>query len=188
MSPSDAEIVAQIRSGRPNAFRTIVERYWPGIRALVRRSIRDTGKQEDLCQETFLRAFTKIHQYDPVRPFGPWIAKIGFNLVLEHLRTRGNEAVGIPFPESIPIANAELPDRVAIERLTFDEYLDRLPLFLRIVFCLKHGLMLTIDEIAEVLGEPPGTVKASLFKAREHLKGLHHHDGTGQQSTGRREA
>lgn len=167
----EARLVKEVQSGRVESFSGLVESHWPRVRAVVRRMIRDEGTVEDLCQETFLRAFSKIDQFDVSRRFSPWLMKIAVNLVSEHYRRNGGGKISLQPLDDLPIsAPGGAPAEQAIERWMWEEFLNRLPLGYRILFVLRHGLMLSYEEISQVLDEPMGTVKVNLFRAREILR------------------
>lgn len=148
----------------------IVERYWPKVRSLIRRTLSNRETVEDLCQETFIKAFEKIDQFDTTRNFCPWLLKIGVNLVGEHFRRSGNKLQLVSWEETTDISILAGPGERVSDRMLIDEYLEKLPVFLRILFVLKHGLMLSYEEMAQVLDEPVGSIKGNLNRARACLK------------------
>ncbi|HNV73016.1 MAG TPA: sigma-70 family RNA polymerase sigma factor, partial [Candidatus Ozemobacteraceae bacterium] len=83
---TEARLIKEVQAGRAESFSGLVESHWPRVRAVVRRMVRDEGAVEDLCQEAFLRAYSKIEQFDVSRRFSPWLMKIAVNLVSEHFR------------------------------------------------------------------------------------------------------
>lgn len=166
----EAELIRQVRAGRRESFRPLVERHWPRIKGLARRILRSPDLVEDICQETFLRAFEKLASFDNTREFAPWLAKIAVNLIGEHFRKGGQRLQLVPLDERVFPRAVPEPGEEVIGRMLLDDCLERLPVAFRIVFVLRHGLMFSYEEIAQVLDEPLGTVKVSLFRAREILK------------------
>ncbi len=167
----EARLVKEVQAGRTESFSGLVESHWPRVRAVVRRMVRDESSVEDLCQETFLRAYSKIEQFDVSRRFSPWLMKIAVNLVSEHYRRSGGGKISLQPLDDLPVtAPSASPAEQAIERWMWEEFLNRLPLGYRILFVLRHGLMLSYEEISQVLDEPMGTVKVNLFRAREILR------------------
>ena len=83
---SDARLVEQVRKGDSDAFGTLVARYERRVLKVVRRFIADADGAQDLIQETFLKAFDRLDQFDPSRRFGPWLFRIAVNATYDHLR------------------------------------------------------------------------------------------------------
>ena len=97
---SDSRLVEQCRRGDHNAFRKLVLRYEKRLWRVIYRFVRDSDLAEDLSQETFLRVFERLDQFDPSRRFGPWLFRIGVNLTLDHLRKRKRRGWTALFSES----------------------------------------------------------------------------------------
>lgn len=170
--PQDQELdlIQQVRRGRRDAFRPLVERYWSRVQCLLRRMGRTGDGNEDLCQEVFLRAFDRLETYDLTRPFGPWLMKIAWNLTCEAIRREGRRVSFQPLEDDLFPDRQPEPADQAVDRVTFEECLARLPIGARVLFLLRHGMHLSYDEMALVLDEPIGSVKGQLFRIRGQLK------------------
>lgn len=172
LSPEvETRLIKEVQAGRAESFSGLVETHWPRVRAVVRRMVHNEESVEDLCQEAFLRAFSKIEQFDVSRRFSPWLMKIAVNLVSEFFRRNGGGRISLLPLDDLPIpAPGASPADQAIQRWMWEEFLNKLPLGYRILFVLRHGLMLSYEEISQVLDEPMGTIKVNLFRAREILR------------------
>lgn len=92
----DSELVEQIRSGSPDDFAEIVRRHQSRLFAILSRYERDAHKVEDLAQETFLKAWRALDQYDARRaPFEHWLSRIAAHVAFDHLRRerRSNDEI-----------------------------------------------------------------------------------------------
>src|SRR5436190_3311376 len=85
---SDARLVEEVRHGDQAAFEQLVRRYEGRLMSVLLRFVRDRELARDLSQETFLRVFERLDQFDPSRRFGPWLFRIGVNLALDFMRKR----------------------------------------------------------------------------------------------------
>src|SRR6476646_9440088 len=85
---SDARLVEEVRQGDHSAFEHLVRRYENRLMGVLLRFVRDRELARDLAQETFLRVYERLDQFDPSRRFGPWLFRIGVNLALDYLRKR----------------------------------------------------------------------------------------------------
>src|SRR5437016_5234617 len=98
---SDARLVEDARRGDSDAFGQLVRRYEARLISVILRFVRDYELARDLAQETFLRVYERMDQFDPSRRFGPWLFRIGVNLTLDHLRRRKRRAWTSLFTDSI---------------------------------------------------------------------------------------
>src|SRR5262245_28052693 len=87
-SVNDARLIEEVRHGDHAAFEQLVRRYENRLTGVLLRFVRDRELARDLAQETFLRVYERIDQFDPSRRFGPWLFRIGVNLALDYLRKR----------------------------------------------------------------------------------------------------
>src|SRR5699024_2711057 len=76
---SEARLVELSRRGDADAFGELVKRYERRLVHVINRFTPDQEVARDLAQETFLRVFERLDQFDPSRRFGPWLFRIGVN-------------------------------------------------------------------------------------------------------------
>jgi RNA polymerase sigma-70 factor, ECF subfamily len=82
----DAELLERIRGGSADEFEELVRRHQPLVFAILHRYERDVHKLEDLAQETFVKVWRSLEQFDGRAPFQHWLSKIAVNVALDHLR------------------------------------------------------------------------------------------------------
>jgi RNA polymerase sigma-70 factor (ECF subfamily) len=171
-APSDRDLILQARSRgseAAEAFGELVTRYQTSVFNVCCRILHERGEAEDLAQETFIRAFDRIHTFDLEREFGPWIRRIAANLCLNHLESRKvtselddeRDADQTQRPE----AALEVKERSEQVRTA----LASLPPNYRVVVELRHYQQMSYDEIAAELKIPLSDVKSHLFRARKIL-------------------
>lgn len=184
MASLDSELVLRCRSGDDDAFRALVQRHQRVIYSLIWRMVKNEEDARDLTQETFVKAFSALHQFDPDRTFSFWINRIATNVSIDFLRKRRPSTVGIR-EEYAEYAEGEqaviladrgpLPDRqleILRSRERMERLVDRLPDHYRIVLVLRHAQQRSQEEIAELLDVPLGTVKARLSRAHGLLRNM----------------
>lgn len=95
---ADVEVLARVRGGALDDFAEIVQRHQARVFALLHRYERDPHRLEDLAQETFIKAFRALDQFDARAPFEHWLARIAVHVALDHLRKnkRRRNEVGLP--------------------------------------------------------------------------------------------
>ncbi len=91
---NEAELIRAARQGSPEAFTELVRHYQHAVRACLTVRLGDPHEAEDLAQEVFVTAFTRLREFDVDRPFGPWLRGIAFNLLRNHARKFRPRAIG----------------------------------------------------------------------------------------------
>jgi len=171
MELSDEALVQQaIGLNDLGAFEQLVRRHQARILMLQRRFSGDRALAEDLSQETFLRAWRKLDSFRGTGRFSAWLAKLAYNVFLQHVRKTGDRKQDISidgdeFTElamSQPGAIDELPDLPRL--LSVLSYQEQL------VIVLNYGHGLSNSEIAQVLDIAPGTVKSQIHRAKDKIR------------------
>jgi RNA polymerase sigma-70 factor (ECF subfamily) len=162
--PSDARLVRRAQGGSRDAAARLFAAHWPRA---WRAALAVTGRREmadDVAQDAFERAFSRLGTFDASRPFAPWLHRIVVNRALDVLRQeRRLVLVGEP-PEPGPAWAEEAEDPEALAALA------GLPAERRAVVVLRHLLDYTPPEIAEILEVPEGTVNSRLARALAELR------------------
>jgi RNA polymerase sigma-70 factor (ECF subfamily) len=135
--------------------------------------LRNPAEAEEVAQESLLRAYRKFHHLRDVQRFRSWLVRVSFRMALDRsraMRRRDARETQWPRPELRPPLQS-VEDIAAWhefqERL--GRALDELPERLRLVMLLSAIEGHSIEEVAALLGVPPGTVKSRLFVARKRL-------------------
>jgi len=175
---ADEEIVAEVLRGERQAYAKIIDAYKVPIFNLA---LRMTGRHEDaddLTQETFIRAYQKLHQYDRERKFFTWLYTIGINLIRNHLKKKERNDVSRPAdclrPES-PLQGDDggEGDLLSEDRMKkLEENMRKLPVEMREAIILKYQQDLTFEEIADITGDSMSAVKMRVYRGLERLKSL----------------
>jgi len=173
---SDARLVEDARLGDQHAFGELVLRYERRLMRVILRFVRDPDLAEDLAQETFLRVYERMEQYDASRRFGPWLFRIGVNLTLDHLRKRKRRIWGRLFSDA---PQDKWPDpAVADPRTTIDLHqevwlvIEQLAEKYRIVLILRDLEGFSTSEIAAILNRREATIRWRLAEARNRFQEL----------------
>lgn len=158
---------AVLRDGDERAFRELYDRHTPRLLAFVARLLaRSDAEAEDLVQETWIRACSRMDTFRWNAAFSTWLHGIGLNVVRDRLRRDGrSRVIGVEEPPENPVTPPPHVDRIALERAIAglaDGY--RLVLVLHDVEGMKHR------EIAESMGISVGTSKSQLFTARRLVR------------------
>jgi RNA polymerase sigma-70 factor (ECF subfamily) len=163
----EAELVRGCLAGDANALRAFVLRFQAAIFGLCFRMLSHREDAEDVSQEVFLRAFRKLEQWDSSRPLMPWVLTIAANRCRTWLSGRTRRNLPAEFAENV--ADASVTDSRLDLAEELQQALDRLREEYRLCFVLYHLNEVPLAEIAEITGNPIGTVKTWLHRARREL-------------------
>lgn len=176
----DLALINAAIDGDQLAFRELMKKYRDAIFNLIFRIIRDRAQVEDLTQETFVKAFASLRNFNREYAFSTWLYKIATNSSIDYIRKKKLYTLSINKPIShedsdysieLPDSTYE-PDRVIIrdqKSVIIEEAIARLPPKYRKVIIMRHKEERDYAEIAKILKIPIGTVKAHIFRARELL-------------------
>ena len=193
VTPSDAELAGEALAGSQAACGALVARYAVAAVNLAARLVNDRALAEDLAQEAFARAFTRLGSYDPQRRFAAWFLQIVRNVTIDHLRHKRLNTVSLTQLEDAGYAgppsgwaDASPYRQAAHGQLAgaLDRALQRLRPEYREVVVLHYQEDLTHLGIAEVLALPTGTVKTHLHRARKELASILAGEGWGPSASG----
>jgi RNA polymerase sigma-70 factor, ECF subfamily len=173
---SDARLVEEVRRGDQSAFETLVRRYEGRLLSVLSRFVQDRELTRDLAQETFLRVYERLNQFDPSRRFGPWLFRIGVNLTVDYLRKRKRRI----WPSLFGDARTEkTPDpEVADPREALDleqevrKILEGIPEKYRTVLILRDLENFSTSEISAILHRKEATIRWRLAEARLRFQEL----------------
>jgi RNA polymerase sigma-70 factor, ECF subfamily len=179
MEPTDAAFVIRARTGDPDAFRALVERHSRSLFALAYRMTGSESDAEDVVQESFLRAYRQLHNFNDRASFGTWVYRIAVNCSLDLVRARKRRSERQPaeFEDEDPVAALPSPDpgpdRMALGselRGRVAAAMDRLSATERSAFVLRHFEGMPIEEVSRALGCQPSAAKHSVFRAVQKLR------------------
>ncbi len=178
----ERQLIKRARGGCAKSAHAIVEAYQDRLHAFVWRLVRNNHDAEEICQDTFLRAFSALDSFDPAYRFSTWLFTIGYRLCLNSLRRRkdysgemdfsGMSGSGRSDPApnvSDAVANSE--EACRLKEVIWDS-VDRLTPQQRATVLLFYRESLSCQEIGQILGMPAATVKSHLHRARSRLKEL----------------
>jgi len=168
-APTDRDLILSARRGESDAFGELVTRYQTGVFNVCYRVLHERGEAEDMAQETFMRAYNRLHTFDIEREFGPWIRRVAANLCLNFLESR--KAV-LPLDEERDRDKTQRPEKQVEVKERSEQVRDALaslPAHFRVVVELRHYQEMSYNEIARELNIPLSDVKSHLFRARKLL-------------------
>jgi RNA polymerase sigma-70 factor (ECF subfamily) len=173
----DAELLERIRGGATDDFAGLVRRHQSRVFAILHRYERDAHKVEDLAQETFLKAWRALGQFDGRAPFEHWLSRIAARVALDHLRKEKRRQNEIGLPELGDDAldwlrsddeKSELEARSAGELLELA--MRELSPADRMVITMQELEGRSVKEIAVAMGASGVAVRVRAMRARSKLR------------------
>jgi RNA polymerase sigma-70 factor (ECF subfamily) len=173
-----------LRAGDRAEFARLVEAYSGVIYRLGLKMLEDPQDAEDVLQETFLKAYRHLPNFDGRSSLSTWLYRIATNEALMMLRRRKHITVSIDQPlapdeqEQEPLQIVDwccMPEEEMMSgeaRAYMEEAIDELPHSLRVVFLLRDIEGLSTQETGEVLNLSETAVKTRLSRARLRLREL----------------
>jgi RNA polymerase sigma-70 factor, ECF subfamily len=183
MNDEEQTWVMQARRGDQRAFGRLVEAYQRPVFNLTYRMLGNVEEAEDAAQEAFLRAYSRLGQYDPEMKFSTWLFSIANHHCIDRLRKRRTTVISIDDnPVLQNLEGAELrPERHALQqeaRIEVQAMLERLAPEYRTPLVLRYWEEMSYEEIAETMKVTVATVKSRLFRARQQLAAIYQQQQT----------
>lgn len=172
--PED-ELLAHVRSGDARWFEVFVRRYNARLFRTARAIVKDDAIAEDVMQETYLRAFTHLHQFESRSTLATWLTRIAVNEAIARRRRMHRDAPVDQLDEHRVEEATDVPDpEVAVQRGevlgVLATLVDALPENLRVVFVLRAVEGMSVADVATTLDLTEENVKVRLFRARAALR------------------
>jgi RNA polymerase sigma-70 factor (ECF subfamily) len=163
-----------LESGDPKPFQELVERHLPTIRRLLYTLLGGQREEmEDAEQEIILSLFQGLRDFQFRSSFRTYLYRLARNRGIDFLRKlRSRERALARARAEFQPREPDGPEQRVLHREEIETLLgvfQKLPDRDRELILMKDVDSFSIEEIAEVLGTPPGTVKSRLHRAREKL-------------------
>jgi RNA polymerase sigma-70 factor (ECF subfamily) len=173
----EAELLERIRAGSTDDFAEIIRQHQARVFAILHRYERDVQKVEDLAQETFVKAWRALAQFDGRAPFEHWISRIAVRTALDHLQKQKRRQNEIGLSELGEDAldwlhsgdeKNELDARSAAELLNLA--MRELSPADRVVITMQEIEGRSVKEICAVTGTSSVAVRVRAVRARAKLR------------------
>jgi RNA polymerase sigma-70 factor (ECF subfamily) len=168
----DGPWVERAAQGDPEAFSWLVQRYQRLVAGIAWRCGVPQSEIEDVVSEIFFKAYRNLDRYRHDHAFSTWLYRLATNHVIDHGRRTRRRGIGVELTEdrlqATSATDAPLFDRERhrLVRAALDELAPRY----RDVMLLVYVEGLRVDETAEALRLPEGTVKSRLLRGRQAMR------------------
>ena len=165
--PSDPDLVHRFQQGQERAFALLMERHERRVYNLAYRMLGNPEDARDATQDAFLACFRHLSRFRGDSAFSTWLHRIALNACYDALRKRRDTTSLDDLPVE-PMPATDHADRAAAATDVQRALLAVRPDF-RAVLVMHELQDLPLEEIAETLELPVGTVKSRLHRGRVAL-------------------
>ena len=179
MEKDDVQLIIAYQKGDVRALDELIYKYTGSVYGFVRKLIRVSTEAEDITQETFIKMWKKLAQYDARYNFKTWLFTIARNSTIDYLRKQKSvvfsdlsDGESLNFEDTLfdtsPLPDDLFDDKRQREKLSIA--IDKLSIQHKTVVLLKHEQDFTFEEIAKILHIPMNTAKGQYYRAIQALK------------------
>jgi RNA polymerase sigma-70 factor (ECF subfamily) len=168
---TDLELVEEVKAGERKSFSELVKRHQKALLRMSLRFVKDLDTAEDVVQETFIKAYEKLHSFEGRSSFKSWLFQIAVNNARNRLRDSRRMTVDL---DHIQLAIGAAAESALVHNSVagmLQAEVDKLPERQRVALVLRVYEDLSFKEIAEIMDCPYDTAKANyrhaLIKLRE---------------------
>lgn len=173
----DDELIKRVKKGSEECFKILIYRYYTTVFTMVFYKITDKDLAKDLTQEIFIKVWEGIGKYNEKGSFRSWLYSVTRNHITDYLRKNKSRLKYETHTELNNLTNSHIDSKNLSTTTELKELEDlilkalhTLPSEQQEIFILYYYFRLTVEEIAEKLEIPKGTVTSRLYLARKKLK------------------
>ena len=175
---TDVELAASAAAGSAASFVLLVRRHNRLLFRSARGVVRDDAEAQDVVQETWLRAFSRMDTYRGEAAIGTWLARMAINIAISSQRGKGRHVAlqdesALGAIDMQDLKAGEGPDATAERmemRVLLQASIEALPVIYRSVFMLRAVEDMSVEEAAFCLGVSQDVVKTRFLRARAMLR------------------
>jgi RNA polymerase sigma-70 factor (ECF subfamily) len=178
----EAALVARAKAGDMDAFSNLVQHYDRRVFRMAKQITQNDDDAEDVLQESFLKAYSHLDDFQGNSKFYTWLVRIAVNEALMKLRKRRSDRT-VPLDDPIDTGEDSVAREIAVwednpeqkysrEEMAaiLDQAVQSLKPAYRTVFILRDIEEMSIEETAEALNLSISAVKSRLLRARLQLR------------------
>jgi len=180
-SAIDRMWIQEVLSGDEEAFSNLISKYKDQLFELACRILKNRSEAEDILQDAFLQAYRHLGDFRHDSQFSTWLYSIVLNRVRNRMRQNkvlrwysldvrraDREDIRLPeLPHKAPTVDTMAEKHMELERI--QKIVGTFPVHYQSIFIMHYFHNLQLEEVAQRLGRPLGTVKVYLHRARKLL-------------------
>ncbi len=167
---TDMELVEETRQGDRRSFSELVKRHQKNLLRLSLRFVKSVDLAEDIVQDSFIKAYEKLHSFEGRASFKSWLFQIAVNTARNRLRETKRDTTDIDKVQVAVLAVAESNLVHSAVAAMIQQEVEQLPFKQKTALVLRIYEDLSFKEIAEIMECPYDTAKANYRHALLKLK------------------
>lgn len=168
----DVRLAALTAVGDISAYGELVRRYQSAVLGILIQLTRHRAVAEDIAQDSFVRGFTRISQYNGSGSFRSWICAVAYREWLMYRRQNRYDHQSLDPNDNIQDADNMDTATSLIDQMDLQQALNCLPSDDRELLVLNYVAEFSHADIASLTELPLGTIKSRIKRSREKLKSL----------------
>lgn len=167
--------IKKVLKGETSSFGILVDKYQQYVFSLCLRILKNREEAEEAAQDTFMKAFRKLHTFQQTARFSTWLYKIAWNTSLDRLRSRKQNTDSIDDKEKAKIADHQISGQ--LDSLQSEQNVEiiqllvsRLPERESSILTLYYLHECNVEEITGITGFTAANIKVILFRGRNILR------------------
>ncbi len=178
---NETEVIKRILGGEKELYEILVRRNNQKLYRAIRSYLKAEAEIEDIMQNSYLKAFTKLYQFKLESSFSTWLIRIGINESLARLKEKGKlyhlnqqsdnlkSTIILEIPDNKQLNPQDKMIRNEAKQL-LENAIDNLDLKYKAVYILREVEEMSLKEIAVALDLTVANVKIRLHRSKEMLK------------------
>lgn len=177
---TETEVIQRILGGEKQLYEILVRRNNQKLYRAVRSYLKEEAEIEDIMQNSYIKAFTKLYQFKLESSFSTWLIRIAINESLARIKERGKVHYLDQQSENIKDILLEIPDSKQLNpqnimirnesKQILEKTIDQLDVKYKTVYILREVEEMSMKEIAEAMDLTVSNVKVRLYRAKEMIK------------------
>jgi RNA polymerase sigma factor (sigma-70 family) len=169
----DQYYLDNINNGDPASYAFLVNKYKDMVYSIAIKILRDTDEAQDIAQDSFIKAYQQISQFQGKSKFSTWLYTITYRTAVTRLRDKKVDTIALG--DDIDEIADHLPGQMEqLQAKQVKQYvrqaIDKLPQIDALLVTLYYINDLPVKEIEEITGLSKPNVKIKLFRARKVLE------------------
>lgn len=174
MESTDKEAIRRVLAGDRDAYRVLVESHYAFASRIAFRITGDASEAEEVTQEAFFRAYSKLSTFRHDASFSTWVNRIVMNTAINLVERRSRDLMRTAERDSMRLTDESAgPERILLDgeaTMMRRSAMAELTPMERTAFTLRHMEEMPIAEIAEALKVPANSAKQAVFRAVSKLR------------------
>ncbi len=169
----DSYLIGRIKEGNYVAYNLLIKRYNKYVWSILYQILKNREEVEEAYQDTFMKVYRSLEQYNDQSKFSSWLYKIAYNTGLDYAKKRKIRTIDIDNAYAVgeEAKVIDVMERNSV-RKQLEMYLEKIPADEATILKLFYFQEMSVKEVAEILEMTETNVKTKLFRSRKKLAEL----------------